>query len=268
MAEDKIKTPEAPAEEPDGTKDDNAESAVAKPEGKAPKLLHHTQDQLNKLFAERAERERQKVVKELGVTGTWQDMLGELQTLKQEKDERLEAERQRQEEIDKQRGRFDKIELDFKDKIRTLEQEKAETERTLTDRYNSRVINDELTRLYLQLGGHKPALGDAIAAILRDARNYAFGVGDNDAIALNDREGNPLRDDNMDELTLENYVQRFLRERPHFREGSQAQGSDIPTGSDSPDMLSDAERKRAFDKDYNDPKLSGRDIAKKYGLGD
>lgn len=189
--------------------------------------------------------------------------------------EALAAEREAEEERKKQdqakaAGKFEELESGYRktivekdSAITKLQKEKEDLDKSWQQRHHGHIVNEALTRSYLEHGGYEKAVGDAVLA-MRNA-GYDFGVSDKNKITVLDGDGSQARGDNMAELSLDDWVRKFLSEHNYFNKSRLAEGGEMHANLDSPDEMTAAEKLRVAKKMKAEGK-TGIEIARAIGI--
>ena len=167
-------------------------------------------------------------------------------------------------------GRFEEVEAKHKRtltekerQITALRREKDELDKTWQQKHSGKIVSEALTQAFLQHGGYEKAVGDAVLA-MRNA-GYDFGVSDKNKITVLDGDGSQARGDNMAELSLDDWVRKFLSEHNYFNKSRLAEGGEMHANLDSPDEMTAAEKLRVAKKMKAEGK-TGIEIARAIGI--
>ena len=214
---------------------------------------------------------RKKLIEEFGIEDpeSLAESLNRLAEFETQAAERAAEEERKKQDQAKAAGKFEELESGYRKTISEkdgmitkLQQEKDELDKGWQQRHHSHIVNEALTQAYLEHGGYEKAVGDAVLA-MRNA-GYGFKVSDGNKITVLDSDGSQARDDNMAELSMGGWVQKFLREHAYFSKDRLAQGTNASSNMASLDEMTLQEKIAEAEKMKAEGK-SGKEIAKKLG---
>ena len=231
---------------------------------KPPKMVQMTQKDFDKKMADRAAQAKRSALNDAGITGDWEATLQELHELREEREKREEEEQKRLEEEQIKRGDFNTI-LATKDAALTAEREEKEHIKTeLTNRYNSRIINEKLSDAFLCNNG----LPKALRSFLRDVTGeVAFRVTEDEEIEVLSAKGKRIMDSDGNYVTLEQAVKEHLRANPFLVKGSGTRGAGSDPGISSDGVpLDDNEKMKEFMRLVNEEKVPTDEAWRRVGM--
>ena len=231
---------------------------------KPPKLVQMTQKEFDKKMADRAAQAKRSALSDAGITGDWEVTLERLRTLEEEAEKREEEAKKRLEEEQIKRGDFDAI-LATKDAALTAEREEKERiKNELTNRYNSRIINEKLSDAFLGNNG----LPKALRSFLRDVNGeIVFKVTEDEEIEVLNAKGKRVTDSDGNYVTLEQAVKEHLRANPFLVKGSGTRGAGSDPGISSDGVpLDDNEKMKEFNRLVDEEKVPSDEAWRRAGL--
>jgi len=251
----------------EGTSGEDEPIEDAKPDKKtkAPKMAPAmTQDDFDKIVKKEKAKAKRSALEDAGITGDWEEKLLELQALQEEKEKREEEEAKRREEEQIKRGDFDVL-IAKKDAALTAEREEKERiKNELTNRYNSRIINEKLSDAFLSNNG----LPKALRSFLRDVTGeVTFAVTEDEDIEVLNAKGKRVTDSDGNYVTLEGAVKEHLRANPFLVKGSGTRGAGSEPGISSDGVpLDDNEKMKEFNRLVDEEKVPTDEAWRRVGM--